>query len=554
VRLMSKVTDLLRWATPAAPAAPEPPAWTPPPLSTAAALPVPAIYRPVVAAAASAALATATTYAGVATGARTGAGVLTAAVPTAGDIGAVTASRLPRALQPPRPREWQERAWAAWRHCGEARQAVEWICNNLSRCHLYIGDVDPASAGDPKPAATPGLAGDILAELHNGRLGQSAMLARLGLHLLVPGESWLAGYPRPPAAGGTAAGDDGQPATQWSVLSRREWSEVTDTHIRFKLADHPNPGADGWVTFASDEVVLIPIYVPDAEDATTATSAFEAALDTLDELFGLSRRVAVDIKSRLAGAGALPIPESATLPTPGASDGLNGLHGDPFVAAFARAAKTAIQNPDDVAALLPIFFRVPDESLTGNGFKLITFATPFDAQVPVLRQDARRTLAADLNIPASIVLGVEDLNHWSMWGVTEDALKSHMGPLAAIICTQLTIKVLWPALRAAGETDVEKRCIWWDPSEVVLRPDGSTVALTAHRDGVIGGKATRREIGFSEEDAPTAEETAARAAANQPPPAGAQGEDGGQATPSQRPNPPADDGDSTPDGTPPAQQ
>ncbi|HET6711667.1 hypothetical protein, partial [Amycolatopsis sp.] len=35
----------------------------------------------------------------------------------------------PVSQRAPKPVEWQTRAWDFYRHCGEARQAVDWIAN-----------------------------------------------------------------------------------------------------------------------------------------------------------------------------------------------------------------------------------------------------------------------------------------------------------------------------------------------------------------------------------------------------------------------------------------
>jgi hypothetical protein len=437
---------------------------------------------------------------------------------------------------PPLAQEWQERAWDYYDTCGEARQAVDWLAHGVSRCSLYIGRLDSANEGDPTPVDEPGVAGDVLSELYSGPIGQAAMLERLAQHLLVPGESWIVGYPRPkrpgeddtPTSGDAEAGGK----TDWTVLSRVEWQEHGEKQLRLKLPHHPGIGVDGWVSFDLDDVVLVPMYQPHPRDATKPTSAFQAALSTLDELDGLSKRVDADIKSRLVGAGALPIPESAMMLTPVGGGGLNN-GTNPFIHAFAVAAQHAIERPDEPSAHLPVMFTVPDETI--GKFGLINFATDFDAQIPTLRQDARKALAAHLDIPSSILLGIEDLNHWSTWSVQDDAIRAHIGPLISRICAGLTIDILWPALRSAKVTDAEDWCIWWSAQAITKRPDRSQVTLAAHRQRLIGGKAGRRELGYDETDAPTAEELAAPAPGSAP---AEQGEPGGQADPGDTPNPP----------------
>jgi hypothetical protein len=464
----------------------------------------------------------------------------------------------------PREQEWQDLAWDYYRHMGEARQAVNWLAHGVSRCHLFIGKVPEGAEGDPTPVDNPGPAGEVLAELYDGPIGQAAMLQRLAVHLLVPGESWLAGYPRPKdpedtgdgrgadqaptvtgldeedpedQAGEYALDETGEIRTAWAVLSRKEWQETTDAAIRLKLPKHPHADLDNWVEFPAEMVALVPVYEPDAQDSSLATSSFQAALGTLDELDGLSRRVGADILSRLLNAGILPIPESATIANPGASEGVNPIGGDPFIAALLAAARKRTDNLDDPASHVPIVVKVPDEAYGKLG--VVDMATSFDAQIPSLREMARRTLAADLDIPSSIVLGVEDLNHWSAWSVHDDAIRAHLGPLISRICVALTIEILWPALQAAGDTS-NSLCIWWSAAEITQQPDRSDVTLKAHDQGLISDKAARRELRFDETDAPTAEEKAARAGGGSGGGSGGDsgGDGGGQASPGETPTPP----------------
>ncbi|WP_367139389.1 hypothetical protein [Saccharothrix sp. HUAS TT1] len=498
---------------------------------------------------------------------------------------------LPLSQQAPLQTEWSTRAWAYYRSSGEARQSVDWVAGGISRFHLYIGEATTDGSGDPEPLADPGVAGEVLAELFDGPLGQQEILRKLAIGLLVPGEVWLVGYPKPadafddPEADGPrsllddrlpdrqryadwdrltdpgALPDGGDPRgvfdidegtrtgdTAWTAVSRKEWQEMESGRLRVKLPEDPRRSADHWVDFGPDEVVLIPVYHPDPEDCSRATSAFEAALSIFEELDGLNRRVGADINSRLAGAGVAVVSENATMPNPGPAQGggANPLNAHPFFTALMTAISTAIANPDAASAVAPITLMVPDEAFQGAGpIKHITFSTPFDAQVPVLRADARKRVAVVMDIPAAIVNGIEDLNHWSSWSISDDAVRSHLGPLASLICSALTRRILWPALRAAGETDWRSKVIWWDPSELVLRPDRSTEALAAHGARVISDKTLRRVLTFDEEDAPSEEELARRAAQDaaakggQAARAGGVEPEGGQRTPGDRPEAPS---------------
>jgi hypothetical protein len=93
----------------------------------------------------------------------------------------------------------------------------------------------------------------------------------------------------------------------------------------------------------------------------------------------------------------------------------------------------------------------------------------------------------------------------SAWAVEESGLKVHVAPLAELVCSALTQGYLHPMLKEMGE-DPAKYCVWYDMSELTLRPDRALNAQAAYDRLELSSKAYRRETGFSEDDAPTMDE------------------------------------------------
>jgi hypothetical protein len=93
----------------------------------------------------------------------------------------------------------------------------------------------------------------------------------------------------------------------------------------------------------------------------------------------------------------------------------------------------------------------------------------------------------------------------SAWAVEESGLKVHVAPLAELVCSALTQGYLHPMLKEMGE-DPSKYCVWYDMSELTLRPDRALNAQAAYDRLELSSKAYRRETGFSEDDAPTMDE------------------------------------------------
>lgn len=93
----------------------------------------------------------------------------------------------------------------------------------------------------------------------------------------------------------------------------------------------------------------------------------------------------------------------------------------------------------------------------------------------------------------------------SAWEIDEGALKAHIAPLAELICDSLTRGYLQPRLQASGE-DPGEWVVWYDMSELSIKPDRSGNAVLAYDRQELSGESLRREMGFDEEDAPEAGE------------------------------------------------
>lgn len=402
-----------------------------------------------------------------------------------------------------RRQSWQQEAWAFYDTIGELRFASRWLGNALSRAHLFIGRPQPEGGGDPEPHDNPpDVAVAALEELHEGQLGQGEMLRRLAMHLTIPGESFLIGLdPRP------EDGPDG--ARRWLVASNEEFSN-SGGRPRVKL---PDTGEN--VELDPERSTIIRIWNPHPRQAWDADSSVRANLPTLREVMSLSQHITATVESRLAGAGILCIPHSATMPNPKMSDtdGVEPLHPDPFVDGLMQAMITPITDRDDASAVVPILIKVPDEAV--GKIQHLPLHTELDTKVTEMREAAIRRFAGGSDLPTEIILGVSgsgggsgsnSVNHWGSWEVSEDATKMHVEPLLGCICDALTQQYLWPTLKAAGEADPEQFVIWYDTSELTQKPDRSAEAQALFDKGALSAEALLRENGFSTDDVPGEEE------------------------------------------------
>jgi hypothetical protein len=398
-----------------------------------------------------------------------------------------------------RKQDWQAEGWELYHAVPELRSGVTWAANGCSRVRLYVGKIDPDGSSKPLPVS----AGDEdadqelvakllapLAELGGGQLGQSEMLRRLSVHLDVPGESYVVGFDDP------SSGE-----RRWLVCSPSEVSSAAGGGaVRIQLPESPT----ALINLPLDQCTLLRIWRPDAELAYLADSPLRSLREPLRELQGLSAHVLATVESRLAGAGLMMISDDVTPASPQHSDGANPIHADPVTAALIEAMATPLKNRDSASAIVPLLLKVqgsPKDKLLYQ-----SFATELDANLLPLRDAAVRRTAIGLDMPAEILLGVGDVNHWGAWLIDENGVKLHIEPKLGLICDALTSQFYRPALEALGVPDSEQYAIWYDTTDLKQRPNRGPEALQAFKEGLIGAVATRRELGFSDEDAPTDDE------------------------------------------------
>lgn len=416
-------------------------------------------------------------------------------------------------------RSWQAEAWDHYDTCGELRFACNWLGNALSKARLVAavaGDADaaPTPLPDTHPASL------ALAELCGGADGRAEMLGRLGVHLSVPGESYLVVFDNP---------DTQQ--REWHTLCGDEISTVAGKTVitrmgqPYELPEPPDPVLDptGAALADGDPVdadgsLIIRIWRPHPRRHWDADSPTRGLRIVLNELAKLTDHVAAQVDSRLAGAGLLLLPNELTFPSGPPQQGpaaptdpapVDTAYAqaslDQFVELLTEAMMRAIGDRDDASALVPVVLQGPGEHIAN--VRLIRFDSDLGQQAMGLRQEAIRRLALGLDMPPEVLLGMSDANHWTAWQISESGVGEHVEPLLGIICQALTtgwLRTVYPELDPAT-------IIWFDTSEMTQRPDRSGVAGELYDRGALSAEALRREAGFGDDDAPDPAEQRLRA-------------------------------------------
>jgi hypothetical protein len=371
---------------------------------------------------------------------------------------------------------WQERAWKWYDVIGEFRFACAWVGNVLSRAVLrvYRGD-DRQESGD---------AFEALNSLFGGPEGQKEMFRQLGVQFTVAGEGYIVGED-----GGDDVGD------KWLVVAASELTKKAEGEWRVGKKEINDP-------------LIIRLWRPHPRVNDAPDSPSRAVLPVLAEIDGLTKHVAAQIDSRLAGAGILLLPDNISFATTSATtidaagDTSNqNVALDPFLEELMLTMMTAIRNREDPSALVPIILQANGEYL--DKVRHLTFSTPLDEQSIELRKEAIRRLALGMDMPPEVLTGTGEVNHWGAWQIEDASIKAHTEPLLQIIVSSLTEGYLWPYLESTGMSveELHEYHFQVDTSQMRLRPDRSKEALELYDRAVLSSDAVLTENGFASSDA-----------------------------------------------------
>lgn len=446
----------------------------------------------------------------------------------------------------PKPKEWQNDAFDMLDLVGELHYLATTLAGRMSQARFYVGKLAEDPSEDPAPVDDESLT-SILGAVGSSRVALQQLVNRLGVNLLVAGEGWLVGIPKrllppsllvgtldspevqqpstPPSAppvgpwpmlgpapltpvdrgAPVAQADPSEPALldsiddlDWRMLSISEVKHVSAGQVVLLLGE----GDADQVKASPDELLMIRVWRPHARYWWLADSPVNSSLPVLRELVGLTMHISAQVDSRLAGAGLLIVPQSASRALKVAAGLDEDSEEDPLIEAMLEAMIKPISDRASASAIVPLLLVVPDDVV--DKFNHITFAKPLDAEARALRDEAIRRLALGLDAPPELLLGTAGMNHWGAWLVRDDVVGTHLEPPLATIADALTTQYLWPVLAQQGmaKAEYQQYVVWYDVSDLKVRPNRSSDAFALHERGAIDDEALRAATGFDDTDAP----------------------------------------------------
>lgn len=261
-----------------------------------------------------------------------------------------------------------------------------------------------------------------------------------------------------------------------------------------------------WVPVEGNETI-IRVFTPDPADRDKASGPHRPLLGLLETMALELSRDQADAISVLAGNGILYIPtevlpdEVDTLDasdTPGSRKGFENALEDAMIATIADR-----QRGD---AIVPITLYGPAEYADAIRHILPARAeTAYESQNRMNGYIER--YARSIDLPAQVILGIGDSNHWSDWKVDENTWAYHLYPRAQRIADALYAGLVQQILVNLGHDPVDYR-LAPNATPAIAKTDMSSTAAVAYKTGVLKPEAYIEAIGFDPSDMrPDADET-----------------------------------------------
>ena len=416
---------------------------------------------------------------------------------------------------------WQQEAWEYYDAIGEIKYAFNLVASVVSRIRIHAAIVDDPSE-TPMPirnssnvdARTAAAAERAITRLDSAYGGQAGMLKDAALNLSVTGECYLVQIPERIGTGIPES---------WDIRSVDEVQ--VDAKGTYRITPRREIGHGSGQKLGT--VILPPtafigrIWKAHPRYSDEADSSLRGILDLCAELLLLNRTFRSTARSRL-NAGALYLPDGlsvAASPDPDYPyDSDSDLNqdftpeeaADEFEDQLIDAMTTPIRDEESASAVVPLIIRGPAE--LGDKIKQFKFERSFDPALAARADRVLERILQGLDVPKDVVTGLANVKYSNALQIDEALYKAHIEPLMLLICDAITVVYLRPYLLAHGfdPVEVERICVWFDPSQVATRNDRAADADSGFDRMAVSFDSWRRAHGFSEADAPTPTEVALR--------------------------------------------
>lgn len=431
--------------------------------------------------------------------------------------------------------EWQNEAWFYYDAIGEVKFAFNLLADVMSRIRLFAAvvvdpDAPPASttmlkrrAADQGPderlqdtrqelTAPKSITKEVMdymeqlvAALGTGLGGIPELNRSFTLNNRVAGECYLINY-----------------KNQWSIRSTDEvYIRKTDGKPMLKSMRKSNSSQ---LVGGSQTEIELPentwigrIWRPHPRYSSEPDSSMIALREPCDELLILQRQIRVTGRTKM-NSGLLYIPDDITIAGQSVTESVTEAEQEPnsFEDELMSAVTDSIADESNVYTVAPIIARGPRSESGKSGIEYYSFSRDADKALVERSDRVLDRILQGIDLPKDIVAGLSQVRYSNAVKIDESLFKSHVEPVALMEIDALTSVYFLPAIKAKfpqiPDEDLIRLTVWYDPIEILAKPDPAAAADAGHDRYVISGATWRRSHGFSDTDAPSEAEIARRLA------------------------------------------
>jgi len=236
------------------------------------------------------------------------------------------------------------------------------------------------------------------------------------------------------------------------------------------------------------------IYREDPSDQYAAWSTHKAMLDLMEAWYVHQLADTAVATSRLAGAGILYMPNDEFVDIP-VHDGGEPEPGSQahFEQRLRGAMTDSLKNRGTSDAFVPLIMFGSSEY--ADGIRHILMERSDDAKGFGERMDSYRArYGGGVEIPAEVVTGMGDANHWAAWKVDQNTWQYYLLPLVQVAVDALIKNFVTPVAAELGST--ANVSVEVDATAVIVKPDRTDAAIRLYTVGALRAEAALEAAGF----------------------------------------------------------
>lgn len=405
---------------------------------------------------------------------------------------------------------WQSLAWGYRDMIGELRSALEFRAQAISRVKFYAAEIVEED-DEPVALALRNERGE------DGRLTERASKVTLDERLCAAAEAELARLPLDAGDAFVGVWSENFDVAGECWLHGREDPDTREEAWEIRSIDDVD--VQGSNVTIKDELgqprvvdlspdsgeELYRLWRKHPKSPYLADSSLNACLDSLEDIVLVARELRAASRSRIASNGIAFIPEGMTEMKNQREDDEREPR-DAFIADFTAAIVAPISNEGDAGGIAPLVVVGTREDIAAVRIERLE-----REDSPTLIQKMDKGLARmgqSIAVPPEIITGLAGVNHWTAWQIDVSTFRYYLEPGIRLMCDSLTGCFLRRVLIAQGfpVDKVNRLRIWFDAGAITENPNRRQDTLDALDHQLIGPRTGRKELGFNEGDAPTAEE------------------------------------------------